>query len=213
MKTSLDGFILGMTLILVIGPQNAHVLRVGLKREHLLPTVLACTCSDIALIVLGVAGLGQLMVALPGLETVMLSLALVFLLYYAQRAGRSAWRGGAVLGARAVGSEPPMPSVWKALGVALSFSWLNPHVWVDTAVLVGGAASAHGSDGKWLFAFGAAVASTLWFFVLGYGAAAMGPRLQRPVFWRLIDASVALGMLYVAAGIMAALLRGSIIHA
>ncbi len=196
MQAGLAGFALGFSLILAIGAQNAFVLRQGLRGEHVLAVVLVCAVSDAVLIAAGVAGFGALTAMVPGLERVMRYGGAAFLLVYGARAFRAAWRGGAVLeaGAGAGGLR-------RAVLTCLALTWLNPHVYLDTVVLLG-AVSAQYSD-RLAFGVGAVAASFTFFFALGYGARLLAPLFRRPASWRLLDAGVGAVMWAIAWALLA----------
>nr|WP_322868027.1 LysE/ArgO family amino acid transporter [Aquicoccus sp. G2-2]MEA1112879.1 LysE/ArgO family amino acid transporter [Aquicoccus sp. G2-2] len=186
------GFSLGLSLILAIGAQNAFVLRQGLRREHVLATVLICALSDAALIAAGVGGFGALATALPGLDRAMRLFGAVFLLAYGARALWAAWRGGAML-------ETSGAARHSLKGVALTvlaLTWLNPHVYLDTVVLLGAVSAQYPHQTG--FALGAITASFAFFFTLGYGARVLTPLFARPAAWRVLDALVALIMWAIA---------------
>jgi L-lysine exporter family protein LysE/ArgO len=189
----LSGALLGFSLIIAIGPQNAHVLRMGLQRRFVFSTVLACAITDWILIALGVAGFATLSSLAPWLMKLLLLAALLFLLYYGGLGFRRAF--GSTSNLLDFSTETGLPnSLKKAVLTALAFSWLNPHAWLDTAVLVGGASLSYRSPDNWWFGFGAASASSVWFFGLGATAAALSPWLAKPLTWRLIDFSIGLTM-------------------
>jgi L-lysine exporter family protein LysE/ArgO len=205
MTAALSGMLLSLSLIIAIGPQNAHVLRMGLLRQHVGLTVAACAVTDVILIGIGVAGLAQLGSLSATVHSVMLGAAILFLLHYGWGAARRAWAyQHVVLSATQQGA----PATRKqALGTALAFSWLNPHAWLDTAVLIGTASLAYGQPQNWLFGAGAAVGSALWFIALGLGARLLAHKLARPAVWRGIDAVVALTMWGTALWLALGLLR------
>lgn len=184
-----QGWAMGAGLILAIGAQNALVLRQGLKREHVGAVVAVCTLSDWLLIALGVFGLGALIQASPGLLEVFRYGGAAFLLAYAVLAARRAWRPAAGLQAGGAAS-----SLGATLSAAFAFTYLNPHVYLDTVVLLGGLGARQPPELRAAFAAGAALASAMWFGLLGFGAAAAAPRLQSTHTWRAIDAGVALLM-------------------
>lgn len=188
----LAGFGLGMSLILAIGAQNAFVLRQGLLRQHVGAVVLTCALSDAILIAAGVAGSGGLSRAVPQVAEVMRIGGALFLLVYGAMALRSALRGGAVM----TPAEIAPQSLARVLAVCLSLTWGNPHVYLDTVVLLG-AVAADVAD-KRAFALGAMTASAVFFASLGYGARGLAPVFRRPVAWRGLDVSVALVMWGVA---------------
>lgn len=190
----LTGFGAGLSLIVAIGAQNAFVLRQGLKREGVLPVVLMCLVSDAVLIFAGVGGIGALIQGAPVLLTVVRWLGVAFLLSYAVFAARRALRPGALKAAEAPGKG----TVWSAVLTAAAITWLNPHVYLDTLVLLGSLANTHGGRGKWLFGAGAATGSALWFPLIGYGARGLSSFFARPASWRILDGGVALLMLTLA---------------
>lgn len=191
--TALSGFATGATLIIAIGAQNAFVLRQGLRREHVLPIVAVCALSDLVLIVAGIAGIGAIVEAAPVALTIIRFAGAAFLLGYAFLAARRALRPKAL---DASGGEKT--TLIAAVLTAVALTWLNPHVYLDTVVLLGSLASTHGPDGKWVFAAGAGLASIVWFTALGYGARLLGRVFARPVAWRILDAIIAVVMLGLA---------------
>jgi L-lysine exporter family protein LysE/ArgO len=192
MTAAFSGMLLSLSLIIAIGPQNAHVLRMGLLRQHVGLTVAACAVTDVMLIGIGVAGLAQLGELSPWVHGLMMTAAMVFLLHYGWGAARRAW-ANQYTGLSAAQQGAPATRT-QALGTALAFSWLNPHAWLDTAVLIGTASLAYARPDNWMFGAGAAVGSALWFVALGLGAGLLANRLARPSVWRGIDAVVALTM-------------------
>lgn len=185
MQAVLAGFALGFSLILAIGAQNAFVLRQGLRRAHVFAVCLTCAVSDALLIAAGVAGFGALAEAVPWLEPVMRYGGAAFLLAYGARAFQSAWRGGAALQA---GASDGAGSLRAALLTCLALTWLNPHVYLDTVVLLGSISAQY--EDKLAFALGAMSASFVFFFSLGYGARLLQPFFRRPSSWRMLDAGV-----------------------
>lgn len=195
MQAGLAGFGLGLSLILAIGAQNAFVLRQGLRREHVLAVVLVCAISDAVLVAAGVAGFGALAEAVPGLEQVIRYGGAAFLLAYGARSFMSAGRGGAVLEAGASAA-----SLGRALLTCLALTWLNPHVYLDTVVLLGSVSAQY--DNPLQFGVGAVLASFAFFFSLGFGARLLAPLFRRPVSWRVLDALVGGVMWSIAARLM-----------
>jgi L-lysine exporter family protein LysE/ArgO len=177
----LAGFFLGGSLIIAIGAQNAFVLRQGLLRQHVFPLVLFCAASDAALILLGVAGFGEAIKAAPSLLKAVTWGGAAFLFWY----GFTAFRRAMSTNALETGQGAGM-SLKAALAQGAAFTWLNPHVYLDTVVLVGGISTTFG-DNRWWYALGAATASFAWFFALGYGARLLIPVFQRPTAWRVLD--------------------------
>lgn len=184
-----QGWAMGAGLILAIGAQNALVLRQGLRREHVGAVVAVCTLSDWLLIALGVFGLGALIQGQPLLLEVFRFGGAAFLLGYALLAARRAWRPAAGLQA-----GESAASLGATLSAAFAFTYLNPHVYLDTVVLLGGLGARQPADLRAAFAAGACLASAMWFGLLGFGAAAAAPKLRSPNTWRVVDALVALLM-------------------
>jgi L-lysine exporter family protein LysE/ArgO len=194
----LQGLGLGGSLIMAIGAQNAHVIRTGVRGEHVLITVLTCIVVDIVLIALGMAGLGALVESSPTLLAVARYGGAAFLVWYGLRCWRSSLRGGAVLDT----NGEHVQTLGKALATVLAMSLLNPHVYLDTVVLLGAVGSSL-ADGKRLsFALGAMTASVLWFSLLGIGARRAAPVLARPTVWRVIEALTGGMMLVLAAALL-----------
>lgn len=222
MLTVLAGLGLGLSLIVAIGAQNVFVLRQGIRREHVLAVVIVCAVSDAVLIAAGVAGLGFLLQAAPWLVVVARVAGALFLFGYGLLAARRAWRGGEVLAVDASSPADGTGTGRSAGGTAtatrsgtrlapvlltvLALTWLNPHVYLDTVLLLGslaaGYAAAHaggvgagGADtARWLFGTGAMVASVVWFTALGFGARLLAPVFARPGAWRVLDGVIALVM-------------------
>ncbi|THV24785.1 LysE/ArgO family amino acid transporter [Peteryoungia ipomoeae] len=185
----ISGFLLGLSLIVAIGAQNAFILRQGLRREHVFPLVLTCALSDALLIALGVAGFATVLASLDWLEPVMRYCGAAFLLAYALRSFWSAWRGGNALSPR--GTEHT--SLAASLTTCLALTWLNPHVYLDTVVLLGSISTRHGGH-ETAFALGAMTASFVFFFSLGYGARLLAPLFSQPISWRLLDLLIGIVM-------------------
>lgn len=195
----LAGLAAGAGLIIAIGAQNAFVLRQGLQRRHVGAVVLVCIAADLVLITLGVAGLGLLVRGSPGLLQVVRYAGVAFLATYGVLALRRAWRGESGLRP----SDAAATSRRRAVLACLGFTLLNPHVYLDTVVLLGSLSTHYAGAGRWFFAAGAGTASVLWFTALGYGARALLPVFRSPVAWRVLDGLVAAFML-VLAGLLAA---------
>jgi len=193
----LEGWALMGGLIVAIGAQNAYVLRQGLLRSHVGPVVALCALSDWALTALGVFGLGGLVAASPLATQALRWIGAGFLAWYAWRAARRAWLNEAALAA-----SGQVQALGGTLATAAAVTWLNPHVYLDTVVLLGAAAAGHDLAGKQAFALGAGLASLMWFAALGYGAAALSRWLARPAVWRGIDALIALVMAITALGLL-----------
>lgn len=194
MSPFLTGLGASLGLIVAIGAQNAFVLRQGIKRESVLPVVLVCLASDAVLIFAGVAGIGALIQSAPVLLAVIRWVGAVFLVAYAVFAAKRALRPGILEAAPARGGA----TTWSAVLTAAGITWLNPHVYLDTLVLLGSLANAQGNPGKWLFGIGAAAGSALWFPLIGFGARGLRGFFARPASWRFLDGSVAVLMLGLA---------------
>ena len=193
----LAGLGLGLSLIVAIGAQNAFVLRQGLRREHVVAVVAVCTLSDVVLILAGVGGTGAVLQRVPWLVPVVQVAGGLFLLGYAGLAARRALRPGA-LDTSATGERAGLGAV---VGTAVALTWLNPHVYLDTVLLLGSVAGSHGDD-RWWFAAGACLASVLWFAGLGGGARALRPVFARPAAWRVLDGVIAVVMATLAASLL-----------
>ncbi|MCI0156241.1 LysE/ArgO family amino acid transporter [Leifsonia shinshuensis] len=180
-------------LIVAIGAQNAFVLRQGLRREHVLAVVAICVASDAVLIAAGVAGIGTLVKAAPLALQIVRWAGFAFLVGYGIFAAIRAVRPSTLTAATSGGG-----TLAAAIGTCLAITWLNPHVYLDTVLLLGSLSATHGDPGRWVFGAGAATASLLWFLLLGFGARAAAPVFARPVAWRVLDAGIAVLMLVLA---------------
>lgn len=187
----------GLSLIIAIGAQNAFVLRQGLRREHVFAVVAVCALSDVLLIAVGVGGLGSLIQAAPWLLDTMTIGGAAFLIVYGLLAARRAWRPSSI-DADAAGKPT---SLRTAVTTCLALTWLNPHVYLDTVILLGSVAGSHGDD-RWWFGLGAAIGSIVWFTLLGYGARALRPLFAKPSAWRVLDALIAVVMFAIAASLL-----------
>jgi L-lysine exporter family protein LysE/ArgO len=183
------GLGLGLSLIVAIGAQNAFVLRQGLRLEHVAAVVAVCALSDVVLIAAGVLGAGAVVLRAPGLLSVVCLAGAAFLLAYGLLAARRALRPAAL----ATGAEGAGAGLAVTLGTCLALTWLNPHVYLDTVVLLGSLSTTY-EERRWWFAAGAAVGSLGWFLGLGYGARLLRPVFARPSAWRILDAGIALVM-------------------
>lgn len=192
----LIGLASGLVLIIAIGAQNAFVLRQGLARDHLLPVVLVCLVSDVVLICAGVAGIGAIVERADWVIDVVRWLGVAFLTAYA---AMTLWGARKPEEGLNGGAQPAPTSLRVAVAKAAALTWLNPHVYLDTVLLLGSLAAQHGSVGRWWFALGAIIGSTAWFFGLGYGARLLSPLLKSPRAWQVLDVAVAATMVLVAA--------------
>ena len=187
------GLLTGLSLIVAIGAQNAFVLRQGLLRQYVGPVVAICAVSDLLLIAAGVAGIGAIVQHAPTALTVVRWLGVAFLTAYGLR---SLWRSRH---AEALApSSDAEPRLRGAVLQATALTWLNPHVYLDTVLLLGSIAAHHGPTGKWWFGAGAGLGSVLWFTGLGYGARLLSPVLMRPRAWQVLDVLIGLTMLAIA---------------
>ncbi len=179
------GFFLSLSLIVVIGAQNAFVLRQGIRREHVLAVCLTCALSDAVLMSTGVLGFGALAEQAPMLRTIMTFGGAAFLFVYGAMAFWAAWTGKAALKAENGKGD----GLWATVAICLALTWGNPHVYLDTLVLLGSVGAAH--DGSHvLFAIGAISASFFFFFSLGYGARLLAPYFEQPRAWQILDIGV-----------------------
>ncbi len=194
-----QGLLLSLGLIVAIGAQNAFVLRQGLRREHVGEVVLFCALADAVLVAAGVAGMAQLLAGRPDLARALGMAGAAFLVVYGLRA---LWRSrrGDVL--RAEAGRPTLPR-GAVLAQAAAFTLLNPHVYLDTVLLVGSIGAQHPPPQRVAFVAGAALASAAWFVALGYGARLLAPLFERPRAWQMLDAGIGLTMLALAAGLVA----------
>jgi L-lysine exporter family protein LysE/ArgO len=201
------GMVLSLSLIMAIGPQNAHVLRMGLQRQHLWLTVAVCALADMVLIALGVLGLAQLGGLSDKLHGALVGAGILFLLVYGSQAMKRFRQPTAVqVPNPESGAHVQAPSMTRlqAVSSALAFSWLNPHAWLDTAVLIGTASLAYGK-GSHVFGLGAIAGSIVWFSLLGVAAFWLGRRLNSLRVWRALDGLVALMMWGTAAWLLSSL--------
>ncbi len=195
----LSGFGLSLALIVAIGAQNAFVLRQGLRREHVAAVVAFCALSDSILMTAGVAGLGGLIGRVPRLTLVLTWGGAAFLTVYGLAALWRALRPGRL---RAE-THATAPTLRATLLRAAGFTFLNPHVYLDTVLLVGSVGAAQPPGAAPAFLVGAGLASAGWFAALGFGARLLAPVLERPGAWRALDAGIGVVMLGLAAGLIA----------
>lgn len=208
------GLVLGLSLIIAVGPQNIHLLKTGIRREHITPVVLTCIVSDILLISAGVSGVGLLVDTAPLLLEVLRWGGAAYLVWFAW----SNFRDAAHPGALTVADSAPAPSVpsgggtvltrrrvayrrptrLSAVITTLALTWLNPLAYVDVVVMIGGIANQYGEQGRWLFALGAFAAALLWFPAIGYGATLLRRPLARPTVWRWLNTGIGIVLLGLA---------------
>jgi L-lysine exporter family protein LysE/ArgO len=191
-----QGFGLSVSLIVAIGAQNAFLLQQGLRREYVLTLATICFVSDAALIALGCGGFGALVQAHPQLIVAVSWIGALFLICYGLR---NAW---SALNPRPLDMDEAPAVVGgyrRAVLSMLALTWLNPHVYLDTVLLLGGIAGRYAGSDRIAFALGAMSASGAWFYGLGYGARLLAPLFRKPITWRLLDALIALTMWTIAA--------------
>ncbi len=191
------GFGTGLSLIVAIGAQNAFVLRQGIRRDAVLLVVAICAASDAVLIALGVAGVGTVVRAQPVALTAVRVAGGAFLVCYGALAVRRVFRPAAM-----TVDGMPAGSRRRAVLTCLTMTWLNPHVYLDTVLLVGSVAATHGAL-RWDFGLGAVLASVCWFAALGFGARLLGGFFARPSAWRLLDGLVAATMVTIGVSLLA----------
>ena len=193
----LVGFVASFALIAAIGAQNAFVLRQGIRREHVLPVVAMCTVSDMVLIAAGIAGVGALITAHPSALNVAKFGGAAFLIGYGLLAAKRAWRPSTL-----APSDAAPARLGAVLLTCAALTFLNPHVYLDTVVLLGALANESG-DGRWLFGIGAATASAVWFTCLGLGARRLAGMFAKARTWRILDGVIAVMMLALGASLIA----------
>jgi len=191
------GFALSLGLIAAIGAQNMFVLRQGLRCEHVWPIVLFCAAADASLIVAGVNGLGSALALVPGLATALSLAGAAFLAWYGISALRRSFHPSAMV----VDNQAGM-SLGAALAGTAAFTFLNPHVYIDTVLLMGAVGTSLPSDARTPFIIGAASASFAWFASLGFGARFLAPLFARPVAWRILDLAIGILMLALATSLL-----------
>lgn len=191
MGSLVSGFVLGFSLILAIGSQNAFVLRAGLARKFVLPIVLTCALSDAVLIIAGVSGLGALISQMPDLITAIRYFGAAFLAFYGIRSWMAALRASDGLTADGVLHSPR-----QAIVTCLMFTWLNPHVYLDTVVLLGSISQTHANPA--FFGLGAVLASFVFFFSLGFGARLLAPLFAARRAWQILDFGIGIIMFSIA---------------
>ncbi|MGW5192279.1 LysE/ArgO family amino acid transporter [Kribbella sp. NPDC004138] len=185
----LAGFATALSLIVAIGAQNAFVLRQGLRREHVLPVVLTCALSDALLISSGILGLGALLTRNQLALDIAKFGGAAFLYTYAFLAAKRALRPGSITPA-----DHAPAALRSVVLTCLAFTYLNPHVYLDTVVLLGSLANQRGTDGRWLYGLGAVTASFTWFFSLGFFSRKLSALFARARSWQLLDSTIALLM-------------------
>lgn len=192
MLTLISGFLSGLSLIVAIGAQNAFVIKQGLRREYVLLIVLICSISDALLIFLGSAGLGQIIQSIPELLEVVRWFGVVYLLWFGIKSVKSAFTNQSLKA-----SDGQLSSKKIVITTMFALTFLNPHVYLDTVILLGSIANQFENQ-RWLFSTGAALGSFVWFFSIGYGAKAASRFMSKPIFWKVLDLIIAVIMFSIA---------------
>ena len=217
MSLLISGFILGLSLIVAIGPQNAFIIKQGIRREHLVPIIAACALSDVVLIFAGVAGVGVLVERFPTMLMVIKYAGAAYLLYFAYTCFQDARKEEQ--GSLVVEETAPTAAATtrSALGTAtltrtrtwvapvltvLALTWLNPLAYVDAMVMIGGLANRHGEEGRWVFGVGSLIASMVWFPLLGFGSYKLAPVLTKPRTWQIVNVVIGCIMLVLTARLL-----------
>lgn len=189
-SSAAQGFGMMMSLIVAIGAQNTFLLRQAILRSHITPLVLICWLSDVVLVAAGVSGLGAIVAHVPYAMRLISICGAAILLGYAALAIRRA-----VIGEHLeLDGDSVRSSLASAIGTCLAMTWLNPHVYLDTVLMIGGVANSHG-DQRWWFAAGSMLASLSWFAALGYGARLLRPVFRTPRAWQVLDSAIAVIMI------------------
>jgi L-lysine exporter family protein LysE/ArgO len=177
---------------MAIGAQNAFVIRQALTRKYVLVIVIICAVADASLILLGIAGLGAAIEGLPWLMEILRWFGVAYLTWFGINSLRSACKGQSL--DAAMGESRTLKQVVISL---LGFTFLNPHFYLDTVILLGSIGNSFGED-KWVFAAGAALGSGIWFFSIGFGARAASRFMSKPIFWKVLDMTIAIVMFSIA---------------
>ncbi len=192
-----NGFALGASLIIAIGAQNALVLRHGLRRHHVMVVTTICFAVDLGLIILGVAGFGSLIATWPSVTQIAAWGGAAFLTWYGLRSALAAIHPSTL----SAGSQRSAPALGRTALATLAVSLLNPHVYLDTVILIGGIAAQYEPVPRRSFGAGAALASLIWFYGLGFGARLLAPLFAKPTAWRILDLAIAVVMWSIALGL------------
>ena len=197
LNSTFAGLLTGLSLIVAIGAQNAYLLRQGLRRAHVVPIVAVCALSDFVLIFAGVSGIGAIVSHAGWALVTVRWLGAAFLTWYGLSSAWRARRPATGLAAPAPGAASDREA-GPVVRRAMALTWLNPHVYLDTVLLIGSVAATHGPSGRWWFGVGACAASAAWFIGLGFGARLLAPLLASPRAWQVLDLLVAATMLVIA---------------
>ena len=189
----IPGLLAGLSLIIAIGAQNAFLIRQGLTKKFVLLTVLICAISDAILIALGVSGLGALIKSNKNVLEFVRWFGVIYLLWFAFRSAKSVLKKEVLNSAGEASADRK-----SVILTVLALTFLNPHVYLDTVILLGSISNQFGSD-KWFFCVGAMLASFIWFTAIGFGAKSASRFMSRPIFWKILDSIVAVIMLSIAA--------------
>jgi L-lysine exporter family protein LysE/ArgO len=189
----LPGFLTGLSLIIAIGAQNAFVIRQGLTKKYVLLTVFICAISDALLIALGASGLGALIKSNENVLEFVRWFGVIYLLWFAFKSARSAFKKASLNSAGEASGD-----IKSVVLTVLALTFLNPHVYLDTVILLGSISNQFGSD-KWFFVLGAMIASFTWFTAIGFGAKSASRFMSKPIFWKILDSIIAAIMLSIAA--------------
>jgi len=196
-EPALAGFLLGGGLIIAIGAQNAFVLRLGIVKQHVFTVVMICALSDALLIVVGVGGFGTLVQSSPNLITAVTLFGSAFLIIYGGLAFRRSFQRHSLQT-----TNIKITSLGKTIATVLGLTFLNPHVYLDTVVLLGGLSAQYSGNAKLAFGAGAVIASFMWFFALGYGARILAPLFAKPMSWRILEFLIGIVMWSIAAKLL-----------
>ena len=193
MVAIIPGFLAGLSLIIAIGAQNAFVIRQGLTKKFVLLTILICAFSDALLIALGASGLGALIKSNRNILEFVRWFGVIYLLWFAFKSAKSAFKQATLDSAGDASADKK-----SVILTVLALTFLNPHVYLDTVILLGSISNQFGSD-KWFFAFGGMLASFTWFTAIGFGARSASRFMARPIFWKILDSLIAVIMLSIGA--------------
>ena len=197
MTAFISGLFLALSLIVAIGAQNAFVLRQGIRGEHVFLTVITCCISELMLVSLGVVGFGALVEAAPWATQIILYIGAAFVFVYGALSFKSAFTSS-----DALSTQGQVVKSWQAvLATTLAMTWLNPHAYLDTTMLIGSLSAQYGPL-RWHFAMGAVIGASLFFFALGYGAKMLRPIFEKPFAWRILDVIIGVTMWVIAASLL-----------
>ena len=189
----IPGFLAGLSLIIAIGAQNAFVIRQGLTKKYVLLTILICAFSDAILIALGASGLGALIKSNKNILEFVRWFGVIYLLWFAFKSAKSVFKKEVLNSAGEASADRK-----SVILTVLALTFLNPHVYLDTVILLGSISNQFGTD-KWFFVIGAMLASFIWFTAIGFGAKSASRFMSQPIFWKILDLIIALVMVSIAA--------------